>query len=140
MVKKKADEATGNEAKEVIAAEGHNAKGAINEPLKQLFTDFEALEEQKKQISTAQSQIKARAKTEHNIPKTVFSAEIRLRKMDADVRAHFENNLKDLQNAIGYQMALDLAANSNEEQPEETEGKSYKPDPEESAKKLAAVK
>jgi hypothetical protein len=119
------------------ATEGHNSTGLINEPLLQIFTDWEALELQKKEITKAQNQLKAKAKTEHNIPKMNFAQEIRLRKMDSEVRAHFEATQKDLQVAIGYQMALDIAIPKAEEVP--AEGKSYKKEsPEEAAERLAA--
>lgn len=99
---------------EKLPGKGHNS-GQINDALVQIFTDYEALEANKKEISKAQRDLRARAKSEFNVQTNVFSDQIRKRKMDADVRAQFEHGVKDLEDMIGYQMSFDLASEEGDD-------------------------
>lgn len=100
---------------------GHNS-GKVNKPLVQLFEDFAHLDEQKKEISKAQRDIRSRAKEEFGVQSSVFNHEVKLRKMDTDMRVQFETGHKDLKDSLGYQFALELAANDEEtEEQEENE-------------------
>jgi uncharacterized protein (UPF0335 family) len=86
--------------------EGHNS--GINAPLVKMFEEYERLDANKKEITKAQSDIRARAKDEHGVAKKNFTHEIALRKLDSAVRVEFEQGQKDLQEMIGYQFNLAL--------------------------------
>lgn len=87
-------------------AAGHNS--GVNTPLVTLFDEYERLDANKKEITKAQSDIRARAKDEHGVAKKNFTHEIALRKLDAAVRVEFEQGQKDLQDMLGYQFSLEI--------------------------------
>lgn len=105
---------------------GHNGK--INKELKKIFKDFGDLDEDGKAIAKAKRDLRARAKEEHGILSSVFNHEVKLQKMDSDARVMFEQGHHDLKDMIGYQMALAL----NEDRDDEDA-----PDPEEAAASAA---
>jgi len=95
------------EKKAKAPKEGHNS--GVNAPLVGIFDEFMDLEEKKKELAKAQRDLHARAKTEFDVQSAVFSHEIRLRKLDRDVRIQFESGHYDLKDMLGYQASLDLA-------------------------------
>lgn len=115
------------------AGKGHN-RGNINEDLKELFTDYMKMEEDKKAISKAQRDLRARAKEEHGVTSDNFNHEIKLQKWDNDRRVMFETGAGDLKNMLGIQLALSLN-NPNEDEDEQEEGA---PDPDEAAERAAS--
>lgn len=96
------------EPKEHKPQMGHNSGAHVNKPLVKIFEKYESLENNKKEINKAQRDLKAAAKSEHNVQTKNFTAEIALRKLDQDVRVQFEQGQKDLQSQLGYQFALGL--------------------------------
>lgn len=99
---------------------GHN--GQINKPLAQIFANYASMDEDKKQISKAQRDLRAKAKEEHGIDKGVFAHEVRMMKMDKDKRVMFEQGHADLKNMLGYQFALKLNAEDSEEGDDDQDG------------------
>lgn len=95
---------------------GHNSGAQVNKPLVKIFEKYEALENNKKEINKAQRDLKAAAKSEHNVQTKNFTAEVALRKLDQDVRVQFEQGQKDLQSQLGYQFALGLAEDEEGEE------------------------
>lgn len=93
---------------------GHNS--GVNAPLVKLFQEYERLEANKKEITKAQSDIRARAKDEHGVAKKNFTHEVALRKLDEAVRVEFEQGQKDLQNMLGYQFSLSLLKEQAEDE------------------------
>ena len=65
--------------------------------------------EQKKKIAQAERECRNRAKSEFGIMSGPLAHELKLRKMDKDVRVQFESNHQDLKTALGYQPELDFA-------------------------------
>lgn len=107
---------------------GHNS-GTVNKPLIAIFEEYELLEENKKQISKAQADLKAKAKEEHSVQKTNFMDEVKMRKLDAAVRAQFEQSRADLKVMLGYQFALNLVAKPEDDGKEAAEKPAEKPKP-----------
>lgn len=105
-----------------LAAAGHNSAGHVNKPLLKLFDEFEKMNSNKKQITKAQADIKAKAKEQFGIQKDVFDHEIRMRKKESAARIQFEQGHNDLKGQLGYQFALELAKpqDEDEETDEET--------------------
>ncbi len=96
-----------------VAGVGHNGK--INKPLQKIFTDYAAMDEDKKAIGAAQRDLRAKAKEEHGVDKGVFSHEVRLQKMAADARSMFEQGHSDLKDSLGYQHVLPLLEGDEED-------------------------
>jgi uncharacterized protein (UPF0335 family) len=101
---------------------GHNS-GQFNAPLAKLFTDYERLEANKKEIGKAQRDIRAKAKEEFGIQIKNFSQEIAMRKLDPDVRIQFEQGVQDLKGMLGYQFAFNIASPKKEGEGDKGEGK-----------------
>ena len=116
-------------AKPKHGAIGHNGK--VNEALVEILDTYMSMEEDKKQIGKSQRDLRAKAKTEHGVESAVFNHEIKLRKMDSDRRAMFEQGHSDLKDMTGYQMALQLSDNSGDDDDAR--------DPEEAAADAAAA-
>ena len=96
------------------ATMGDNSE--INQPLLDIVEEHELLEEQKRQIGKQQRELKAKAKTEHNIAAKVFTAVINLRKLAPDARVQFEHGVAEMNAAIGYQFSLDLLGHVESEE------------------------
>lgn len=86
---------------------GHNT-GQIVIGAVQCFDELAALAEQKKAISAAERDVRNRLKVEFGVLSSVTAHELRLRKMDRDVRVQFESGHADLKQMLGYQQELDL--------------------------------
>jgi uncharacterized protein (UPF0335 family) len=124
----KEEEAPETEANDEVAGPGHNiVKGEYNEALVEMFEEHEALNENKKELSKAQRELRSKAKEQFGVSSAVFNHLIKLRKMDTSVRVDFENSVEDTKVMLGYQASLDL------EDPNEDHGD----DPEEAANRLA---
>ncbi len=61
--------------------EGHNSQ-LMNERVQEIFDEFMKLEEDKKEITKHQRELKAKAKLEYGILSDVFAHEIRLKKKE----------------------------------------------------------
>lgn len=90
-----------------LAAAGHNSGGVIPE-VKDKMDEYLASCERKKAEGKLQREIKAFLKQGYGIRSSVFSHEVRLRKMALDERIQFESGHKDLKLALGFQHELDL--------------------------------
>lgn len=117
--KKKGDKAVKKEMKKLTpvsltpaapaAPVGHNSgNGEVVQGLVDVINEILTLDEKKKEISKAQRDLRNKAKTEFGIMAGPLAHEIRLRKMDRDVRIQFESSHHDLKVMTGYQLALDL--------------------------------
>jgi hypothetical protein len=97
-----------------------------------MFAEYRRIEDNKKELSKAQRDIVARARTEFNVSSAVFKHETRLQKMDEDVRAGFEHGHADLKGMLGIQLvlALDAPLGEDEDEQEDTDngGDSYHSD------------
>ena len=96
---------------------GHNSQ-EIPE-LKGMMDEYLASCERQKAEAKLQRDIRNRAKTEFGVLSSAWAHEVRLRKMDEDVRVQFEEGHKDLKCALGYQ--LPLFADSEYEEHDETQ-------------------
>jgi CCR4-NOT transcriptional regulation complex NOT5 subunit len=90
-----------------LAAAGHNSGGIIEE-VKSKMDEYLASCERQKAEGKLQREIKAFLKQGYAIRSSVFSHEVRLRKMALDERIQFESGHKDLKLALGFQHELDL--------------------------------
>lgn len=88
---------------------GHNSNGQVIPGVVKKVDELIALNERKKEIGKAERDIRNSLKTEFGILSGPLAHEIRLRKMDSDVRVQFESAHKDLKIALGYQPELDFA-------------------------------
>lgn len=91
---------------EAVAA-GHNS--GTNPTLVEIFTLDAEYQDKIKEMNKARRDLRNRAKTEFNVLSSVYQHQVKLRKMDRDVRIQFESGTHDLQNMLGYQASLDLA-------------------------------
>lgn len=89
------------------ATVGHNSGEAIP-ALIELVDEILASDERVKNEGKLKRDLRNRAKTEFGILSSVLAQEIRLRKMDKDVRIQFESGCHDIKQMLGYQTALDL--------------------------------
>lgn len=115
---------------------GHNG-GKVNKPLVKMFDDYAKMDEDKKQISKAQRDIRARAKEEHGVNKDVFGHEVKLRKMASDARVMFEQGHADLKESLGYQHVLPGLLDGGSDGADADEGDDGYPDPEEAGANAA---
>lgn len=86
---------------------GHNS-GQIIPELVNLVDELLASSERQKREGQLQRDLRNRAKSEFGVLSGPLSHEIRLRKMDKDVRVQFESGHGDLKQALGYQPELDF--------------------------------
>lgn len=86
---------------------GHNSGQVIPE-LVNLVDELLASSERQKREGQLQRDLRNRAKSEFGVLSGPLSHEIRLRKMDKDVRVQFESGHVDLKHALGYQPELDF--------------------------------
>lgn len=86
---------------------GHNSGQVIPELVK-LVDELLASGERQKHEGQLQRDLRNRAKSEFGVLSGPLSHEIRLRKMDKDVRVQFESSHQDLKGALGYQPELDF--------------------------------
>ena len=100
--------------KSEAAGIGHN-KGQINKDVEKQINSYMRMEEDKKQISKAQRDIKANLKEKHGILSSVLSHEIRMRKMEAAARVQFEQGHADLKDMLGYQFTLPIMEGEDED-------------------------
>lgn len=89
-----------------LSRAGHNS-GAIPE-LVALLDEFLALDEKIKALGKAKRDIRNKVKGEYSVLSFNWNEEIRMRKLQSDVRIQYESGRKDLQNMLGYQASLDL--------------------------------
>lgn len=85
---------------------GHNSQ--INQALVDILDESLELDDKIRHLNKAKRDLRNKAKTEHGVLAGVFTHEIRLRKMDRDVRVQFESGIADLKIMTGYQIAMDL--------------------------------
>lgn len=92
------------------AAAGHNSgdTGEVVQGIVDVIDEILKLDEQKKHIGKAQRDLRNRAKTEFGVMAGPLAHELRLRKMDRDVRIQFESGHHDLKVMSGFQFAMDL--------------------------------
>lgn len=90
-----------------LSRAGHNS-GAIPELVK-LKEEFLALDEKIKALGKAKRDIRNKVKQEYSVLSFNWNEEIRMAKLQNDVRIQYESGRKDLQNMLGYQASLDLA-------------------------------
>lgn len=88
---------------------GHNSNGQKIPGLIKVVDELLHIGEQKKAMGKAERDLRNKAKTEFGILSGPLAHELRLRKMDGDVRVQFESNHSDLKVALGYQPELDFA-------------------------------
>lgn len=91
-----------------LATVGHNSDPVVIPDVVEKVGEYLASWERQRTEAKLQRDIKAELKQKYGISSAVFSHEIRLRKMDSDVRIQFESNHHDLKLALGYQAELDL--------------------------------
>ena len=96
----------------IPATEGHNSTSTIIPGVVALFEEIEATYEPIKALQKIQKDCRNRLKTEFNISKRNVADELRMRKLDRDVRIQIESGAHDLKEMLGYQASLDLAANT----------------------------
>lgn len=89
------------------ASAGHNSGEAIP-ALVSIVDEILASDERVKEEGKLKRDLRNRAKTEFGILSSVLAYEIRLRKMDKDVRIQVESGHHDLKCMLGYQASLDL--------------------------------
>ncbi len=114
-----------DEIKNVRAKLGHNS-GEVVPGLVNLVDEIMSISDRKKALAKAERDCRNRAKTEFGVLAGVLAHEIRLRKMDKDVRVQFESNHQDVKTMLGYQAELDFVGGtptkaSLKQQPTEAE-------------------
>ena len=87
---------------------GHNS-GEVIPGLVKIVNELLHISEQKKSLGIAERNLRNQAKTEFGVLSGPLAHEMRLRKMDGDVRVQFESSHSDLKKALGYQPELDFA-------------------------------
>jgi len=96
---------------------GHNSNnGEVIPGLVKIVDELLHLNAQKAQIGKAERDLRNRAKSEFGILSGPLAHEMRLRKMDTDVREQFESAHRDLKVALGYQTEMEFLRKSEEEQ------------------------
>lgn len=95
--------------KDVRPSIGHNSGQVIPELVK-LVGELLAIGEQKKALGKAERDLRNKAKVEFGVLSGPLAHEMRLRKMDGDVRVQFESSHADLKRSLGYQPELDFQA------------------------------
>lgn len=93
---------------DVALVAGHNS--GENPQLVEIFELDAEYQDKIKEINKARRDLRNRAKTEFNVLSSVYQHEIKLRKMDRDVRIQFESGHHDIKGMLGYQASLDLQA------------------------------
>lgn len=115
----------------IVPGVGHNSGQKIPGVIK-LVDELLHIGEQKKSLGKAERDLRNKAKSEFGIMSGPLAHEMRLRKMDDDVRVQFESNHSDLKVALGYQPELDFAGAqptraSASQQPSEAQIRGRKP-------------
>jgi|GEM_PF-4427250 len=87
---------------------GHNSNGEVIPGLVKIVDEILHLDAQKAAIGKAQRDLRNRAKSEFGVLSGPLAYELRLRKMDTDVREQFESAHKDLKVALGYQTEMEF--------------------------------
>lgn len=85
---------------------GHNSGGKVIPQLRAMVDETLHLDEQIKALNKAKRDVRNRAKTEFGVLSSTWAHEMRLRKLDPDVRVQFESSHDDLKIALGYQPEL----------------------------------
>jgi uncharacterized protein (UPF0335 family) len=130
-----ANKKTGNASHDKVVEQMEKANlrtGKVNSQLKEIFAKYMDLEEETKVLNQAKRELRAQAKDQFQVPSSVFSHEIRLKKMDKDVRQQFEAEHHDLKLMLGIQLSLDVISN---DKPKDVKKK----DPAQAAAKAAAA-
>lgn len=115
-------QASGEEVRKDMS--GHNSgqkNPGKNPALIIIFEKTHRLIADRKQINLAIRELRADAKKTHNVSSGAFNDELRLQQLDKDVRIQREQGLRDLQHMLGtgFQLALDLAEENAEIDPEQ---------------------
>lgn len=105
MAKEKAKKEPKKKAAEVPAA-GHNS--GKNPRMIEIVDEILANNERVIELNKANRDLRNEAKTSFGVLAGPLAHEIRLRKMDDDVRVQFESGHHDLKEMLGYQESLDL--------------------------------
>lgn len=108
--KKAAKKPTGPKlvASNVKPGVGHNSNGEVVPGFVNLVDELLAINAQKKALGEAERTLRNKAKSEFGVLSGVLAHEMRLRKMDSDVRVQFESNHQDVKKMLGYQPELDF--------------------------------
>lgn len=136
--KEKTAKAAGPKTVDKPAGIGHNS-GAVIPELVTIIDEILASSARQKAEAKLQRDLRNRAKSEFGVLSGPLAHEIRLRKMDSDVRVQFESGHNDLKAALGYQPELDFVGAtptnaSLKAQPSEAElkgGEGFTVDPDE---------
>lgn len=78
-----------------------------------------AIDEKIKELGKAKRDLRNKMKTEYGVLGFNLNEEIRMRKLDRDVRIQYEAGRVDLQTMLGYQASLDLAVGTTARTEEE---------------------
>lgn len=96
--------------KEAPQEAGHNS--GINPRMVEIVDEILANNERVKELNKANRDLRNEAKTSFGVLAGPLAHEIRLRKMDTDVRVQFESGHHDLKEMLGYQESLDLRSDT----------------------------
>jgi len=88
-------------------AAGHNS--GVNPRMQDIVQEILDNNKRVAELNKANRELRNEAKTSFGVLAGPLSHEIRLRKMDDDVRIQFESGHHDLKDMLGYQASLDLA-------------------------------
>lgn len=147
---KKTPKVAGPKKTAITATIGHNSTGKVIPAFVGLLDELLAIGERKKALAKAERDLRNKAKTEFGFLSGPLAFEVRMRKLDPDVRVQFESCSADIKVASGYQPSLDFEGGvptqvSVKAQPSEGEMQkaSFKPSPDDEAvqeEEAAAVK
>lgn len=111
--KKVAKKATPEKAKKTVPTTLQSLVALGKNPaFIELMEKHELIDENKKQCTKAQGDIRARAKEEMCVSSKVFMLQVAMRKLDPDVRKQVEQGIMDTNVMLGYQFALALVTPS----------------------------
>lgn len=105
---------------------GHNS-GQVVPGLVKIVKELIHLGDQKKSIGKAERDLRNRAKSEFGVLSGPLAHEMRLRKMDQDVREQFESAHNDLKMALGYQTEMEFLKNGEEAQIKKAKAHAHQP-------------
>lgn len=92
----------------------------------EIVDEILSLDEKIKELNKAKRDLRNKAKNEFGVLSFNLNEEIRMRKLDKDVRIQYESGRVDLQAMLGYQASLDLLPGSTPRTEEEYENPSFK--------------
>lgn len=107
--KKVAEKATPEKAKKAAPSTPQSLVALGKNPaFIKIMEEHELYDENKKQLSKAQRDLRAKAKEEMGVSSKVFMLQVAMRKLDPDVRKQVEQGIMDTNVMLGYQFALAL--------------------------------